>query len=61
MRAHVRAKRGRNEIVALIPDMLKIYNLTDKSAQKLSINLDIVRLNVRAGLERLFDDLRNEV
>ena len=48
-------------MTALIPDMLKIYALTDKTAAKANLNLDVVRLNVRAGLERLFDDLRNEV
>lgn len=60
VKAHIRAKRGRNEIVTLIPDILKQYNLNDKTAQKINANLDIVRLNVRAGLERLFDDLQSE-
>lgn len=61
VKAHIRARRARSEVVALIPDMLKIYALTDKTAAKANLNLDVVRLNVRAGLERLFDDMRNEV
>jgi len=60
VRAHIRARRARNELVTLIPEILKGYNLTEKSATKANLNLDVVRLNVRAGLERLFDDLKNE-
>ncbi len=60
IRAHIKAKRARNEVTSLIPDLLKLYDLNDKTAAKLSINLDVVRLNIRAGLERLFDDLRTE-
>ncbi len=60
VKAHIKAKRARNELVAMIPDLLKIYNLNDKTAAKISVNLDLVRLNVRAGLERLFDDLRDD-
>jgi glyoxylase-like metal-dependent hydrolase (beta-lactamase superfamily II) len=60
VRAHIKARRARNDLVTLIPDVLKSYGLTDKTAAKLNLNLDVVRLNVRAGLERLFDDLKNE-
>ena len=60
VRAHVRARRARNELITLIPDVLKSYGLTEKIAAKANLNLDVVRLNVRAGLERLFDDLKNE-
>lgn len=60
IRAHIKARRARNELVSLIPEILKSYSLTDKAAAKANLNLDVVRLNVRAGLERLFDDLKNE-
>jgi glyoxylase-like metal-dependent hydrolase (beta-lactamase superfamily II) len=59
VKTHIKAKRARSELVTLIPDLLKIYNLNEKTAQKISVNLDLVRINVRAGLERLFDDLRD--
>jgi glyoxylase-like metal-dependent hydrolase (beta-lactamase superfamily II) len=57
---HIKAKRARNEVTLLIPDILKHFDLNDKTATKLNLNLDVVRLNIRAGLERLFDDLRTE-
>jgi glyoxylase-like metal-dependent hydrolase (beta-lactamase superfamily II) len=60
IKAHIKAKRARNEVTLLIPEILKHFDLNDKTAVKLSLNLDIVRLNIRAGLERLFDDLRTE-
>jgi glyoxylase-like metal-dependent hydrolase (beta-lactamase superfamily II) len=60
IKAHIKAKRARNEVTLLIPDILKHFDLNDKSAAKLNLNLDVVRLNIRAGLERLFDDLRTE-
>jgi glyoxylase-like metal-dependent hydrolase (beta-lactamase superfamily II) len=60
VKAHIRSRRSRNEVVQLIPPLLAIYNLNEKTAAKLHLNIDLVRINVRAGLERLFDDHRSE-
>lgn len=57
VKALVRANRSRSDVVALIPDLLARYAPKGSRARS-SSNLDSVYRQVRAGLERIYDDLR---
>lgn len=57
VKAHLRANRNRNDMGALVPDLLALY--ASKSARgKPSPNLDAMSRQVRAGLEHLYDELQ---
>jgi hypothetical protein len=57
VRALVRANRSRSDVVAMIPDLLARYG-SKGSRTRSSSNLDSAYRQVRAGLERIYDDLK---
>jgi glyoxylase-like metal-dependent hydrolase (beta-lactamase superfamily II) len=57
VKALIRANRSRSDVVTLIPELLARYAPKGGRA-KTTTNLDSVHRQVRAGLERIYDDLR---
>lgn len=55
VKALVRSNRSRSDVGALVPEMMALYS---KKGAKTNGNADAVQRYVRAGLERIYDDLK---
>ena len=56
----VRRNKSRSEIATLVPDILAAYALKPGKNVKLPFNVTSITQIVRAGLERIYDDLKQE-
>jgi glyoxylase-like metal-dependent hydrolase (beta-lactamase superfamily II) len=54
VKALVRSNRSRSDVGALVPELMSLY----KKGAKTNGNADAVQRYVRAGLERIYDDLK---
>lgn len=55
VKALVRSNRSRSDVGALAPELMSLYG---KKGAKANSNADAVQRYVRAGLERIYDDLK---
>ena len=56
----VRRNKSRNEVSAIVPDILAAYALKPGKTAKLPFDVTSITQIVRAGLERIYDDLKQE-
>ena len=56
----VRRNKPRSEVAALVPDILASYALKPGKGNKLPFDATMITQIVRAGLERIYDDLKQE-
>jgi len=59
VKALVRANRNRGDVAGLVPDLMSIYGPKGAKGTRHSSNMDAVSRYVRAGLERIYDDLKS--
>ncbi len=55
VKALVRSNRSRSDVGALVPELMALYG---KRGARVGSNADAVQRYVRAGLERIYDDLK---
>lgn len=58
VKALVRANRTRSDVAGLVADLMSIYGPKTPKGAKPPANLDAIARYVRAGLERIYDDLK---
>ena len=56
----VRRNKPRSEVAALVPDVLAQYALKPGKGNKLPFDATMITQIVRAGMERIYDDLKQE-
>ncbi len=56
----VRSNKSRADVLSIIPDVLALYALKPGKTNRQTIDIDHISRVIRGGLERIYDDLKQE-
>ena len=59
VRSMVRAGKPRSELASLVPDLMAKYGPRPGKGNKLTLDLDMIGRQVRAGLETIYDSIKS--